>query len=220
VVYLAVGGVAAAVGVIGTVVLVRRAHGKSLAILGPRQAGKTTLATFLQSGEIPRGYRPTVLRTTVHGRQQVPGTGRRIWLGIKMRDVALKLTMLDNPGMTPYGDLTKLRMWQESVKNADLICYLVDVTQLRQGAYGQVAQNGARHIVRWDEDGSHRRLLILTHCDLDAAWAQGDPDKITGRSEVKELLQQLKAENVIIGSLKDESGTRDLTYDLLQVLVR
>jgi len=137
-----------------------------------------------------------------------------------MKDVALKLTMLDNPGMTPEGDKTNLGTWQESTKNADLICYLVNVVQLRQRRYWEVALNGARHIARWDEDGSRRRLLILTYCDLDPAWGQDNPDEIIGRSEVIELRMNLKAESILMGSTKDEDTTRDLAYDLLQVLVR
>jgi hypothetical protein len=215
---IAIGGVAVAT-LVGIIMLVRRARGKSLAILGPRRAGKTTLATFLEAGEIPRGYRPTVLRTTMQGRQRVPGTGRRLPIGIKMKDVALNLTMLDNPGMTPQGDLVKYRIWQESTKDVDLICYLVDVVQLRNNRYRKVAVNGAQHVARWAGDSQHR-LLILTHTDLDPAWAQGNLDEIGGRAEVKELRQQLRAENVIMGSLKDQDGARELTYELLQVLAR
>jgi len=217
--YVVAGGVVA-VGIVSAVILVRRARGKSLAVLGPRKAGKTTLITFLSSGEIPRGYRPTVLRETARGRQRVPGTGRRLPLGIKMKDLALKLTMLDNPGMTPEGDLTNLHTWQGSAQDVDLICYLVNVMQLHERRYWKVALNGARHIARWDEDGSHRKLLILTYCDLDPAWAQDNPDAISGRSEVIELRKNLRAENIIMGSTKDENSTRDLAYDLLQVLAR
>lgn len=211
--------VVAAAGVVGVIMLVRRARGKSLAILGPRKAGKTTLATFLASGEIPRGYKPTVLRATKHGRQRVPGSGRRLPRGIKMKDVALKLTMGDTPGMTPHGDLTNYRIWQESAKDADVICYVVDIAQLRQKRYREVALNGARHVARWD-NATSRRLLILTHTDLDPSWTNGDPDEISGRAEVAELRRNLKAENVIMGSLKDVEGARELAFDLLQVLAQ
>jgi GTPase SAR1 family protein len=213
------GGVVAA-GIIGTAFLVRRTRGKSLAILGPRKAGKTNLTTFLHSGEIPRGYKPTVLRELAQGKHRVPGTGRRLMFGIKMNDLSLKLTMLDNPGMTPEGDLTNLRTWQESAQNSEVICYLVNVVQLRNDDYWKVALNGARHIARWDEDGPRRRLLILTHCDLDPAWSPDTPDAISGRNEVIELRKNLKAENILMGSTKDTDGTRDLTYNLLQVLAR
>lgn len=219
-VYPVVVGAGVVAGIAGIIVLVRRAHGKSLALLGPRMSGKTTLATFLETGEIPRGYRPTVIRSTREGRQRVPRAGQKMRLGIRMKDVALKLTILDNPGMTPHGERTHYRTWLDSASNADAICYLVDVTLLPGEKYSKVALNGAQHIARW-EQCSGRKLLILTHTDLDPAWESGDPDEISGRATVKALRRELRTEEeIIMGSLKDEDGARELTYQLLQILAR
>ncbi len=218
-VYIVVPVVVVSGSVAAVLLLIRRTRGKSLALLGPRKSGKTTLATFLQTGEIPRGYKPTVMRSTVKARRKVPGTGRKLLLGIKMRDVALKLTMLDNPGVTPLGDKTNYGIWQDSATKVDAVCYLVDVSKLSNKKYRDIAVNGARHIARWDLHEC-RKLLILTHTDLDPAWERGDPDEISGRAAVKDLRRELQAEEVIMGTLKDDDGRRDLTYLLLQLLAR
>lgn len=213
---------AGAVAVTSYWLLVRRARGKSLAFMGPRGSGKTTLATFLGSGEIPPGYRPTVMRESVkqkrRARMRVPGT-RRLPLGIKMGNLALKLTMLDNPGMTPQGDKTNYGIWQGSATQVDAVLYLVDVSQLSDESYCRVAVNGAQHLGRW-ELGDRRKLLILTHTDLDPAWERDDLDEISGRTAVKDLRRELQAEEVLMGSLKDVGGTRDLAYLVLQFLAR
>ena len=198
--------------------LIRRARGKRLAILGPRRAGKTTLATFLQKGEIPAGYKPTTIRTTTKARRRMPGT-KRLLRSIKMKDVELKLTMLDNPGVTPLGEKQNYGIWQESAKKVQVILYLVDVSKLSERRYRNVAINGVQHIARWGLS-DRRKVLILTHTDLDPAWESGAPDAIADRAAVKDLRRELKPEGVIMGSLKDVAGTRDVAYQLLEFLAR
>jgi len=135
-----------------------------------------------------------------------------------MQDVALKLTILDNAGVTPH-EMAHYRIWQESASQVDVICYLVDVTSLSNARTSSVAVNGARHIARW-ESAASRRVLILTHTDLDPAGIRGDHDEIAGRPAVMDLRRELQAEEIIMGSLKEENGTRDLTYSLLQFVAR
>jgi hypothetical protein len=136
-----------------------------------------------------------------------------------MRDVAFNLTMLDNPGVTPLGEKQNYGIWLDSVKKVQVILYLVDVSQLSERRYRTLAINGVHHITRWGLS-DHRKLLILTHTDLDPAWGSGDLDAIADRAAVKDLRRELKAEGVIMGSLKDTAGTRDIAYQLLEFLAR
>jgi GTPase SAR1 family protein len=79
--------------------------GKQMAILGPRQVGKTTLINFLQHGSIPSEYTATLAEIATNAKR------------VKLKDLKCLLkSSYDVPGMEDA-----YNQWKTLVKESDII---------------------------------------------------------------------------------------------------
>jgi len=91
--------------------------GKTLAVLGANETGKTTLIDFLTAGEVPERYDPTSATQ--------PTKGNRY----ELKDLCLSLKeSRDVPGNPHAAD-----QWKTTVQGADILIYLVNAAKLLEG---------------------------------------------------------------------------------------
>ncbi len=170
--------------------------GRTVVVLGPRKAGKTTLAARLSGGSIVGDYAPT--QSTV---KTQPHT-------ISMEDLKFALTTFDVSGdSSAYGE------WERTARSAHLVCYLVSSPCLEFREYLDTAIRGARQLGGWDHPG--HIVLVITHIDEDA---EKNLDTIMGRNTVREIRDALGNPKVVPVNLTDSESARALVIQLLREL--
>ena len=192
--------------------------GRTLAVLGEQEVGKTYLIDFLTTGSIPRKYEPDLYAREV--------SGRRFQLG----ELKLNIPPLKHlPGSAADYD-----QWKGVVIEADIVLYLLRVDQLM--ASHKPTENRVkkdiRQIKRWldklEEEDKRKKyplFIIGTHCDLT------DPDFTTLPKDQTEsyvdkvrympIFQRIELlggggskVRFVFGSLKTPDTTEDLVYRL------
>ena len=150
--------IAVAVAAAGTIAalnwdeIIKALKGKKLAVLGERKVGKTSLLKFFTEGSIPEEYNPTTRPKRVRG-------GR-----FQLKDLKLVIKdTIDVPGRRAY-------VWGQSVKDADIVLYLLRVDRLMEGHRPTESrvEKDIGQIKRWlDTNPKKFPLFVIgTHCDL------------------------------------------------------
>lgn len=129
--------------------LVIALRGKTVAILGPRASGKTTLYNFLEHGTVDLG-RP--------GRAT---TGPEKHRAFRNRELGLSI----RKGVDVPGGMRE--PWEEPYKRADMAFYMFDVNRLQaEEAYAKEVQDDGRLLADW---GTRKKQITVigTHTDRD-----------------------------------------------------
>ena len=159
-------------------------RGRQLAVVGPRAAGKTTLHTWLRSGELPGEYG---LRWRHSPRRM---------LGLKSgRDEPKKMGF--KKGVDVPGDvLTSLETWRQVVQSADIALVLFDVARTLDPKddhgreLGQACSVLSAIISDDGSNGEARIALVGTHCDLVEGYVP--PSASTGFVEFERMVRRNK----------------------------
>jgi GTPase SAR1 family protein len=188
----AVAAAAAAAGVLS------RAKGKSIALLGPKRAGKTSWRTFLEHGSIPAGYEHTTLT-------------EKLSTQIRLQDLDLHVEVCDLSGSDDAVD-----SWHQAAKESDYVFYFIDGTRLGDEAYRRRARDYARVVASW-EDSTSPVTLVVSHADQVPEWPQNS-DEIRTSPHVAELRHLVGARKTIVADLGSTDGCRKFTLDALSDL--
>lgn len=212
----------ALLGLAGIGVGISMLNGKSVAILGPREAGKSTLVNFLLNGTISEEYIATGRPTKFTGKK------------ISLQEINLKV----NDIMDVPGDVASHSDWQQQYNKADIACYLFDASRLhkREARYEEAVIRDMRRIGDWF--GARKKankdlpkfFLVATHCDLIPEYETlSDKNKTAFTDEFwrTPLIQKLinyggGSQNVkrAAGSLKDLKNSERLVGDILHQAVQ
>jgi len=200
---VAVAGAAVVGGVRMTTWLVRRhrAKTKTIVLVGPPAAGKTTLARLL-SGDQPEPAFAASTGTTAGGafEGRVPRSDRRV-------------RALDMPGADG------LASWKASIDSAkpDLVCIVLDFNQLLTSDEQQAAADRCvRHVkdmVKWRQDVA----VVLTHTDQQSS-ALSASDQAVANPRVKPLLDILSTRRAVAGNLLDDTSSQNVLDAIWQWL--
>jgi len=200
----------------GIGILMEKIGGKKVVVLGSRLAGKTTLATFLETGSIPEKYEQTIHVESKKGRR------------IELKELKLKISKIEDvPGSKEH-----YRQWKDAFVKSDIVLYLFCADQIWEGNIETEKRiiNDLEHIDKWiKENTDEKRYCILgTHCDRIPGFSEVNPenqgefeDKLRALPAMKKL--RLRAGNAtpfIFCSMKTARHTEVLTCCLLRELVK
>jgi hypothetical protein len=170
------------------------AKGKSVVLLGVRRSGKSTLFTFLQTGEIPIGYKPTTIPRTFEET-------------VRFKDLELKLQATD-----VSGDKSAWKVWREEATAADLVCFLTAWTDVDDRRGWDRVSRAARQVGSWGLEA--RTVLVVTFADK----APVSYDAIKADARVRELGRFLGATDTLVADQTNEHDRLDLGASLLEML--
>lgn len=194
--------------------------GKTIAILGAREVGKTRLITFLSKGVVPavKTEQPT------EGAKSKPG--RRF----ELSELNLKLKDMPDIGGSKdfYSD------WRDATKEADFIFYLFRADKISSNdAYtNKRIVEDLTQINDWLKARTPKPPIVLvgTHCDLVENYSKAGRnfngetylDNLRGNSAVSRAVMCAGGKSVVklvAGSMLEEAGMHELVGDMFsQVL--
>ncbi len=207
----------AAVGIVTSLAIdaVERAwKGKSLAVLGARGTGKTTLLRFLESGSIPTNYKQTIAPEKISSNK----------IQLKELSLILRETFDLSGDKAAYGE------WKQLYDKADIVLYLLRADRIMSGDKEMESRvlNDMRHIGAWQKERAKRPqvFIIGTHCDLDAVYVRAASNNRPADYEdsfrklpiVRELIANCGGDQdakILLGSLKTPQETEKLVYVLI-----
>lgn len=200
--------------------------GRKIAVLGDNETGKTTLLKFLSTGVVPKEYKPTINVETVEK--------------IRLSDLDLELSeFILKETKDVYGSRLSMGKWKELFIRADLVLYLVRADSiLNQDTTRENRIRGDfKTIKNWlDERKTNPPyfFIIGTFADKIKGWPTSPEDtkelqplieRFRGNDTIRQITAIIsstkgasKAENVLIGSLKDNESAIDLVLTLFSQL--
>lgn len=194
----ALGALALAAAGIGAAVVLDQAVGKSILLIGPREAGKTTLRNFLIDGVITKIYVQTTFTEQASAKVQDQ----------TLKSYKLRVTDVDG-GRDQYSE------WKKHAEDADCICFVVDASRLDEEIYASGALLRAKQVQRWPARDGQRRLLLLTHIDQLAGAGERD---ITENLSVVALAMALEPTRTLTANLLNEAEMQHAVWTILKVL--
>lgn len=165
--------------------------GKTLAVLGVQETGKTTLIKFITEGTVSEQYKATA--------GSVNTSGRRFALKELRLDVAA--------GRDVGGGEDNYSQWGKLVRQADYVLYLIRYDQLAEPDHAERVRSDLGQITGWLAARATRPpfWLIVTHVDLDPKYLH--PDDEARKRLANELAQHpLLREALIKGRNGDARG--------------
>lgn len=155
-----------------------KTEGKTLAILGARRTGKTTLTRYIAEGVLGSEYKETLVSDVYKGRT-VQLDGSRVLHVADLKDVS--------------GDRDSWAEWERRVKQSDVVLYLMRSSWLRERepAHLERCRRDLQQIEAWlseePEENRPQVQAIISFCDQDSEWQSVDPAERQG-SYVRSLL--------------------------------
>ncbi len=173
---------------------------RTLAVLGARRVGKTTLLQFLTNGQVAEKYEAT--------EGAVKTSGKRFSLG--------ELEMVVKAGKDVGGGVDTWGQWELLTKKADHVLYLLRFDQLKDATASDRIRRDLEQIRHWlKRRGAGRPpfWLVITHLDLDPRCRTPDTKKteeLTREIESLPLIREILTRardgdargGLIAGSLK------------------
>ena len=176
--------------------------GKKFAILGSRTSGKTSLHTFLGSGEVLSKY---VATTTDKTRENY----------FKLKHLKLRVSSSTDIG----GTEDFVHLWENLIKNADYICYTIKTDEIHKqnekyidkvrGHINLILQHIDKHHM-----GKKKLYLIYNFCDLITDY-EVNKEKFLDEFKIKTIKINQKNTISFFGSLIDKNRASDLCVQLL-----
>lgn len=154
---------------------------RSVALVGPRGSGKTSLRHLLVTGEVPAGYAPTAFPTTGSTKTTLDG----IEVDVDVHDVS--------------GMRSSRKQWSAAVGGADLVVFLSSAADLRT-EQGYDAIQSAAHFYAGLED-KPTTLLVVSHADQ--VPEPGDPpyENLASSPAVRRLAGIVEARDCLVANL-------------------
>lgn len=196
----------------------KKVSGRTLAILGERQSGKTTLTRLMSQGILgDPEYIETVADTSYAGATTTLPDGTVLHVG----------DLKDLPG-----DESAWLPWRNRVQESHHVIYLLRSPQLRTGR--STARNRCRRdlqqIAIWieeansEERGERSVVLVFSHRDLDTDQSANTNDYAHGLIEAADLtaavttLRRAARVNYVAGSLHSQEAANSLLQAIVKAL--
>lgn len=185
--------------------------GKSIAVLGGRGTGKTTLLNYFDTKEVITTYEQTDTKKRYSG------------MTVKIGDLTLKI----KDGYDIGGSSINHGTWREQIDNSDVVFYIVDISRVIGQAKDEQYINNTLNDIRAIADKVSNRkekmhiIILATHADKCSAFHKDKQafEKKVARSQVIETAEiAFGGTNyckVIIGSLKDTTEAEKLVKNIL-----
>ncbi|NET65095.1 MAG: hypothetical protein F6K63_12160 [Moorea sp. SIO1G6] len=196
--------------------------GKTLAILGGRATGKSSLKKFLETGKIPDSYKVTDIAEQ--------------YASFRSADLRIRIQASQDVG---GGDDPKpikayYDAWETVVKSSDYVFYLINLylflfnkDESNNGKYKERVKNDLLQIIKWVQKDKPI-IIVGTYADKDKRFSIDDTNK--AKNQIKEIQDQLMHDNImngffhknrfgedyviIIGSLVDNKFAKNLVCEL------
>ncbi len=189
--------------------------GKSVAVVGERAAGKTTLAQFLSTGEIPEDYEQTIGEKRHEGRK------------IRLADLDLKVSEINDVG----GDTEYYKQWKRAVVRSDVVYYLARADKIMKSKKTRTrVVRDVKHLCGWLQENPGKHVFFIgTHCDLIPEYAALTPanrgdfqDRFFKLAEMREVGLRLREVDavLILGSLKPERAMQAVVHQSFQKIIQ
>ena len=184
----------------------------TIALLGARGAGKTTLCKFLTEGEVPTNPRQTT-NTRKHEVTNFP-----------IDDLDLKISEVED---LP-GDKSQYAEWKRASSDNSTIFYLFRVDLILSGDEKHIIRtvNDVKHLGEWIDPTKKKLVLIGTHCDkIPHAYSDGDEitseiiDKVHNNIHIKKIIShagESKKPKIYLGSLKNLQSCETLVKTIFE----
>ncbi len=186
-------------------------------LIGPRMAGKTTWFSFLGTGTIPKGYRPTTVSGEGYFDQEA------LKEKLKLRKLKLQIDTADvaGAGGEAKDSFAPLGEWKRQAQDSDALFFMVDLTALDKRSYRNKANRMAKQVARWHAEKPTLVYLVVTHADRDDEWRGGHGYvQIRDREKVASLRRHLNARHVFVADLMCEAGLQQLAGDALNAFLK
>lgn len=211
--------VTGALGALGALGAMNGSSRKTIAVLGERSVGKTTLIKFLETKEIH-----CESKQTIHA-QKFKG----IYDDKENSSKKLKFETLDLPGSD-----THLWQWKEQFEKADFVIYLVRVDWLMKEnpTVEKLVADHAEHFKSWldaiNKNKQKRRnfYIIGTHSDCDEEYAKLDSsnrgdfhDKFYKLLPIQKFIMRIGGHGSVeieLGSMKTQAEAKQLVCRILK----
>lgn len=186
-------------------------NGKSIAVLGGRGTGKTTLLNYFDTEKVITTYEQTDTKQRYSG------------MTVKINNLTLKI----KGGYDIGGSSINHGTWREQIDNSDIVFYIVDISRvIGQAKDEQYINNTLNDIEAIANKVSNRKekmhiIILATHADKCSAFHKDKQafEKKVARSQVIETAEiAFGGTNyckVIIGSLKDTTEAEKLVKNIL-----
>lgn len=218
---LAWGAIALAGAVAGSYAYNKWWDGKSIAVLGGRGTGKTTLLNYFDTKKITTAYEQTDTKQRYSG------------MTVKMDGLTLKV----KEGYDVSGSSMNHGTWREQIDGADVVFYIVDISRvIGQGKDQYYIDNTKNDIeaiakevenrrIKVDKSSNHKvkmHIIILAthadkcpefHTDRQAFEKKVARSQVIGTAEIE--FGGTDYCKVIIGSLKDTTEAEKLVKNIL-----
>jgi GTPase SAR1 family protein len=186
-------------------------------LIGPRMAGKTTWFSFLDTGTIPKGYRPT----TVSGKGYFDQEALKEKLELRKLKLQIETADVAGAGGEANDNFAPLREWKRQAQDSDALFFMVDLTALEKRSYRNKANRMAKQVARWQAEKPTLVYLVVTHADRDDEWRAGHGYvQIRDREKVASLRRHLNAQHVFVADLMCEPGLQQLAGDALNEFLK
>ena len=207
-------GTAVGLGVLVVTTLYESLRGKTVAVIGERSAGKTTLSTFLSNGTIPEKYEQTLSERRLDGRT------------INLAELNLTIAEIND---VP-GDKEFYNKWKEAVVRSDVVYILSRADKLVSSETARKRTLAdVRHVCGWIAEHPGKKVFFVgTHCDLIPEYVALGPDKrgdfqdsFFRTEELREVALRLREAKaaLILGSLKDQRSIQQVVHRSFQHIV-
>lgn len=185
--------------------------GKSIAVLGGRGTGKTTLLNYFNTKKIATTYEQTDTKKRYSG------------MTVKVDGLTLKV----KEGYDVGGSSMNHGTWREQIDNCDVVFYIVNISQvIGKNKNQQYIDNTLNDIRAIADNVSNRKekmhiIILATHADKCPEFYKDKQafEKKVARSQVIETAEIAFGGTdyckVIIGSLKDTTEAEKLVKNIL-----
>lgn len=187
---------------------------KKLAILGERGVGKTTLLSYITTGDFPKEAKQTVSpqrsKASIFNLEKIRQTISEIW---------------DMPGGKDY-----YNEWKKQTEEADVVLYLFRINGFK-GKEKSIAhisrvKRDLMQIKKWITKGKQRLILIGTYADKDEEFHKAKRANLGDyydsflntleMKEVKTICGGMSNFSVILGSLDTKKGAEIICSEIFK----
>lgn len=195
------------IGLIDSIIIML--SGKKVAVLGPRNSGKSTLLNFLSTGELSTDYIQTLFNTKIESNC------------LRLTDLKLHLSKT----VDVSGSVDAIEDWKKLYSSADIGLYLVNAAEIDRD---RIARDLGK-LESWSTERPKgaKLIVVVTHLDQIPGY-MGLPASEKGnfrdqfvKQNLDSGLAKLKVRpHIVLGSLHNKQAISDITYQIISLVIQ